>query len=431
MQDNKNGILIICPSMWPEMNSWGETQRMYYLANDLSLHGWKVYTAAPGFTGSRKADQREKSYESYFFGDYKSAAMIQGEENQKGRGGVCQHIQHIRSMAAGLLIPMINWIYNEPDSLQGIYKQLWIWKYQKEIDKLIGQLKVGTVIISVPAFVLVKLGKRIRKKFPNIKIVYDYRDAWHLWNRKRNLAYFTERKYLSYADRVVGFSDEFSREMVRVMKVPEGKMATVYNGFSEKDWKRFEESFVNEKRRDGKLRLTFAGNITLLDRKDNFRNPCKLIEAVKAFDQVELYFVGIKDPRAGTVEKNIHYIGNVSQEESFKYMKMSDVLVSIHNAQDDSGKYIISGKFYDYMRSGKVIWHIGSPQDLMTKMVQRYQLGIWCENKEDKLKEVIERLLQCMEKGCLEKMRTCNQKELIKFSRENQNQQYVAVLCEK
>lgn len=428
MQDDKYKILIICPSMWPEMNSWGETQRMYYLANYLSLRGWDVYTVAPGFEGNRKSDQREKKYVSYFLGGYKSTAVIQGEENQRSRGSI---YKNIRGLAARLLIPMIDWFYNEPDSLQGIYKQLWIWKYQKEIDRLIQRLKVGTVIVSVPAFVLVKLGKRIRKKFPGIKIVYDYRDAWHLWNKKRNLAYFREKKYLFYADRVVGFSDEFSKEMVRVMKVPDEKISTVYNGFSERDWKRFEESFTSEERKDGKLRLIFTGNITLLDRKDNFRNPCRLIEVAKAFDQVELYFVGVKDARVGTIEKNIHYIGNVSQEESFKYMKMSDVLINIHNAQDDSGKYIISGKFYDYMRSGRIIWHIGVSQDLMTKMIQKYKLGIWCENRKDELEKVIKRLLWCMEMGCLEEMRTCSQKELIKFSRENQNQKYADILCEK
>ena len=49
MRDKKNKILIICPSMWPKMNSWGETQRMYYLANCLAQHGWEVYTVSPKF----------------------------------------------------------------------------------------------------------------------------------------------------------------------------------------------------------------------------------------------------------------------------------------------------------------------------------------------------------------------------------------------
>ena len=39
MTDVRPHILILCPSMWPRMRSWGETQRMYYLACFLSEHG--------------------------------------------------------------------------------------------------------------------------------------------------------------------------------------------------------------------------------------------------------------------------------------------------------------------------------------------------------------------------------------------------------
>lgn len=413
--------------MWPEMNSWGETQRMYYLANYLALHGWEVYTAAPGYKNSGKTDQREKKYISYFFGTYKNVVISQKEQEQNSKRIICKHIH---SLLTKFLIPMINWVYNEPDSLGAVYKQLWIWKYQKEITNLIDRLKVRTVLISVPAFVLVKLGKRIYRGFPEVKLVYDYRDAWHLWNGKKNLAYFLEKRYLSYADQVVGFSDDFSRAMRQVMGISEKKIATVYNGFSEKDWARFENSFIYEKEKRKKLRLAFIGNITLLDRKDNFRNPHKLIEAVNIFDNVELYFVGIKDVQADRTEKNVYYIGNVSQEESFKYMKMSDVLISIHNAQDDSGKYIISGKFYDYMRSGKVIWHIGNCQDLMTKMIQKYKLGVWCENEKDRLGETLAELVQCWKEECLQEKRTCKINEILNFSRENQNKRYADILCE-
>lgn len=423
----KNTILIICPSMWPEMNSWGETQRMYYLANYLALHGWEVYTAAPGYKNSGKTDQREKKYISYFFGTYKNVVISQKEQEQKSKRII---YKHIHSLLAKFLIPVINWVYNEPDSVGAVYKQLWIWKYQKEITNLIDRLKVRTVLISVPAFVLVKLGKRICRGFPEVKLVYDYRDAWHLWNGKKNLAYFLEKRYLFYADQVVGFSDDFSRAMRQVMGISEKKIATVYNGFSEKDWARFENSFIYEKEKRKKLRLAFIGNITLLDRKDNFRNPHKLIEAVNIFDNVELYFVGIKDVQADRTEKNVYYIGNVSQEESFKYMKMSDVLISIHNAQDDSGKYIISGKFYDYMRSGKVIWHIGNCQDLMTKMIQKYKLGVWCENEKDKLGETLAELVQCWKEERLQEKRTCKINEIRNFSRENQNKRYADILCE-
>lgn len=425
MREKNNKIMIICPSMWPKMNSWGETQRMYYLSNYLSQHGWEVYTVSPGFGESSGNSEREKYYKSCFLGVYKSAGIPQKEQDNKRKSIG----QSVRNLAAGVLMPMIDWVYNEPDSLQGIYKQLWVWKYEKKIYQLIDERKVGTVIISVPAFILVKLAKGIHKKFPDIKIIYDYRDSWHLWNRKKNLAYYREKKYLSYADQVIGFSHAFSNAMVQIMGVPESKMGTVYNGFSEKDWKKFEQKFHYEnKEKRRKLRLAFVGNITLLDRKDNFRNPCNLIEVVNSLDEVELYFVGIKDSRVGTVDKNVHYIATVSQEESFQYMMTSDVLVNIHDTQDDSGKYMITGKFFDYMRSGKVMWHIGAPETLMVQMIQEYQLGIWCENSKEALRNSLIGLIQRWQENSIDQMRNGSIEQIGKFSRENQNKQYSEII---
>ncbi len=40
-------LIIICPSMWPDMNLWGETQRMYYLANYLAEWGWQITVISP------------------------------------------------------------------------------------------------------------------------------------------------------------------------------------------------------------------------------------------------------------------------------------------------------------------------------------------------------------------------------------------------
>lgn len=68
MRDKKNKILIICPSMWPKMNSWGETQRMYYLANCLAQHGWEVYTVSPKFKEKEEEPKREKNIHVIFWG---------------------------------------------------------------------------------------------------------------------------------------------------------------------------------------------------------------------------------------------------------------------------------------------------------------------------------------------------------------------------
>ncbi len=48
MADN-NSVLIIAPEIPPRANSWGGSQRMYYLADMLERQGRNVITISPGF----------------------------------------------------------------------------------------------------------------------------------------------------------------------------------------------------------------------------------------------------------------------------------------------------------------------------------------------------------------------------------------------
>ena len=343
--------------------------------------------------------------------------------------GITRLFQCVRKVAAKMLTPIINWIYNEPDCLEGIYKQFWMAKYRKNIVELIEKYKITTVLISVPAFACLKLGKIIKKKYGNIKLIYDYRDPWHLWNMKKNIAYCKEKRYLKYADKIIGFSDVFVQDMKAVFGIEDSRIHTVTNGFSEEDWREFEKKCQNKnKETRRKLRLTYTGNMILLDRKNNFRNPNKLIEVVQKYEDIEVYLVGVRDVKAGTVDKNIHYIGNVEQKESFDYMVNSDVLISLHDMEDCSARYIVSGKFYDYMRSGRPICHIGSKQSLMSQMIEKFHLGVYCENDINEIEMMFEELLNCWKNGKLDTLRNCNGQMIGLYAREYQNSIYNDVL---
>lgn len=426
MQGINNRILIICPSMVPKMDSWGATQRMYYLANDFAERGWEVYTVSPEYEKSQVEVQRQIKYNYIYMGFSANSETIPLTGNISWKQKIVKFVRRTVSLFA---MPIVNWIYNEPNCYEGIYKQIWAEKYKSGICELISNKEIETVIVSVPTFSLLRLGKIIRKANPKVRIIYDYRDPWHLWNLKKNLAYYREKKSLIYADKIVGVSETFTQDMKKTFGIADSKTYTIFNGYSERDWKRFEEKDIYINKRE-KLRLTFTGNMTLLDRKDNYRNPNKLIKIVKKYKDVELFLVGVQNHRTGTVDENIHYVGSVQQEESFKYMVESDVLISIHDVEDSSERYIVSGKFYDYMRSGRPIWHIGGENSLMTQMVRKYKLGIFCRNEEDKLEETIISLLDDWKKGRLDTIRDCDIQKIEMYSREYQNKLYNDLLIQ-
>ena len=62
-------LIIICPSMWPDMNLWGETQRMYYLANYLAEWGWQITVISPSYDVDKKnLEIRQKKYKNLYLG---------------------------------------------------------------------------------------------------------------------------------------------------------------------------------------------------------------------------------------------------------------------------------------------------------------------------------------------------------------------------
>lgn len=208
-------ILIICPSMWPEMNFWGETQRMYYLANHLSQKGWRVFTVSPGYIRKNNTEKKEKHYTEFFLGHKIPAGTLQSEK-ESGLHGAGMKLRELVFTLAG---PAVQWFYNEPNCYEGISKQLWMLRYQKAVFELIKKEDIRSVLVSIPAFVLMKFGPDIKKRFPQVRVIYDYRDPWFLWNKKKGPARRREKKYLSYADKVIGFSRIFSTDLALAMDI--------------------------------------------------------------------------------------------------------------------------------------------------------------------------------------------------------------------
>ena len=423
-------LIIICPSMWPDMNLWGETQRMYYLANYLAEWGWQITVISPSYDVDKKnLEIRQKKYKNLYLGSPIKKAGGGGASGPLPRNGkwksVKRHISNILNKCS-------EWFYGEPDFIEVNKKNMWIRKNRNEICRYIDKEGVQKVIISMPGFTFMQLGKRIKKACEHVRLFYDYRDPWYLWMHKKNPAYYRERYYLGFADKVVGFSEKFRIDMIKEMGIAPHKIYTVYNGYSEQAWEEFEKRKIPVQDKgpvSEKLILTYTGSMSLKNKKNNYRNPANLIEAVRELPDVELYLVGISKIQKEIVEGNIHYIGEVTQQKSFWHMQQSDVLISIHDTEDRSGEYLISGKFYDYMRSGRTILHIGKENSLMAEFVNKYHLGDVCQNHTDSLRKKILELANRKKEGKLIRESSFEQ-DISRYARDYQNDIYRQIIDE-
>ena len=164
-------LIIICPSMWPDMNLWGETQRMYYLANYLAEWGWQITVISPSYDVDKKnLEIRQKKYKNLYLGSPIKKAGGGGASGPLPRNGkwksVKRHISNILNKCS-------EWFYGEPDFIEVNKKNMWIRKNRNEICRYIDKEGVQKVIISMPGFTFMQLGKRIKKACGHVRLFYD------------------------------------------------------------------------------------------------------------------------------------------------------------------------------------------------------------------------------------------------------------------
>ena len=87
-------IIIICPSMWPKMSMWGETQRMFYLANYLAGQGYEIIVISPAYETNRKiSDAREQRYRNIYLGTIKRTGKPGQAVTTLTRDGILRKIK--------------------------------------------------------------------------------------------------------------------------------------------------------------------------------------------------------------------------------------------------------------------------------------------------------------------------------------------------
>ncbi len=363
----KDNILIIAKVMLPYSSSFGSCQRIYYLANYLEEKGFHVTVMAEKTGNVNKIlNGMERKYESHWL--EKKTCLIDGVSN------------------TGLAKKISCEIFNEIYESTAFQHYIWRALNTSEILAYIKKKKIQTVIISGPYFSVFGLCGKIKQRYRNVKVVLDYRDPWNLFNNGHGIASILEYRNIRKCDKVVCFSEDFQRDMQKRFPSEAGKYEVVYNGFYEKAWDRIEIEHTYHKR----MVLKYIGGISFPAGKDSPTNPKKLIDAflnVCSGRDMELQFIGVgkltREMRM--VEKKskgkIRFYTSVTVLESLRQMADADGLIVIYNAGNQSDRYMITGKFFDYLRSGKIIISIGKAKSTINKFIGKEGIGFSCENQ--------------------------------------------------
>lgn len=314
-----------------------------------------------------------------------SSSANHSKQPQPARAG-----NPIRRLLADLLLP---------DPQVG-----WLPFATRAACSIIRRRGIDAVLITVPPFSSSMLVSRLRKAFPSLPIVLDFRDEWlqstidlvsfNSNARAREVASRCERAAVTDATRVVCVTEAAVRAVrSRYPEIDPERFVCVPNGYDRAPQPASAPEI--DETSDHTVTLTYTGTIY------GTTDPTQLVEAVLSLPEamrsrLRLRFIGhIETPAyRATLERlggQVELLGFIPQAEALRALETTDyVLLITHDPIN------VAAKLYDYISSGKPILAAVHPEGDVRRILEQTQTGWWADGSDSHaiaalLQEAIER----------------------------------------
>lgn len=380
MEDKK---ILIITYYWPPAGGPG-VQRWLKFAKYLPEFGWKpiIYTpenpSYPLLDESLMKDVPEdlEIVRTKIWEPYQLAEKL-NKSNKKFKAGQFD-VGSNQSWKSKLSI----WVRGNffiPDA-----RVFWVQPSVKFLEQYLKINNIETIVTSGPPHSMHLTGLNLKKKFPDLKWIADFRDPW------------TEISYYKHL-KLTKKSDKKHRQLEsEVFKTADITLATSYtdaenfrknganafcitNGFDETD---SSQTLRSSNSQSQKFTLSYIGVL------EQLRNPENLWKALDNLvktnsdlaENFNLKFVGrIDDKILEVIEKSslkdhIQNLGYVSHDKAVDEMAKSSLLL-ITNFPNESSKGIIPGKIFEYLATGKQIISFGPNEADVAKILDETKAG--------------------------------------------------------
>jgi glycosyltransferase involved in cell wall biosynthesis len=268
----------------------------------------------------------------------------------------------------------------------------WLPILTRAARRIVKHRNIDLVLITGAPYSNYLLAERLRRKFPKLAIVLDFRDEWlatsfdvasfqfSMSERAREFAIQAEANAVKSATAVVAVTEAVRREMQgRYPHEPESKFHHIPNGF---DATRMQTSANSPASRpEGKIIVTYVGSVY------TSTEPTTLVQALQSLppevaSRFKLRFIGhIEEPRyrEALLELGdmVELKGFMPQHEALKLVDETDyVLLVSHDRLN------ISAKFYDYIGAGKPMLACVHPDGDIRILLEKLRAGWWADSHD-------------------------------------------------
>lgn len=259
-------------------------------------------------------------------------------------------------------------------------------------SQIIKKEKITNIIVSGSPFTCFHMGYKLKKKYPHIKWIADYRDDWtttELVNRNIGLDAVlfkmeqkSEKKWLSNAAFFTTVSDYYVKKIAKFTGLQGFELI---NGFGEelKDLKAIQLD-------KSRFEITYNGSLYSTQKIEPFLIAAKKV--INRFENqihIQLNFpgLGFDLTQAKRVELALkgyegHYTitERIQREEVIKIQHKSNILLMIAH---QGLKGIPSSKLYEYVGLKKPVLLYPNDNDIIEKTLKDCSLDIICEDEMD------------------------------------------------
>ncbi|MDQ3266622.1 MAG: glycosyltransferase [Myxococcota bacterium] len=264
-----------------------------------------------------------------------------------------------------------------------------VWRpfAERAAARLIQEEGYDTVLVTAPPFSSFCIGNALKRRFPHITLVSDFRDDWFGFylngvdsmasEEKRQNAVEIEKETVELSDLVVAVTDATRDDIrARYPAQPESKFQVIPNGYDPEAVPKVPPAQT----RSDRMVITYVGTVY---------KPCSPRYFLDALDQVQDEIRGKIEVRfvGRVIDEEKHFLENrkaqltqtgfVAQDVALRNMAESDYLLLVI---DDP--QTLSGKLFEYLATGKPILALTPPDSESAKLVRKVKSGVICQPRD-------------------------------------------------
>ena len=425
--------VLIITYYWPPSGGAG-VQRWLKFVKYLREFGWEpvIYTPSnPEFpviddTLSKDIPEGIEVIRTPIWEPYAFYRRITGKKSTvKINSGFLNH-----KRSPGLFEKLSVWVRGNlfiPDA-----RKFWIRPSVRFLNKYLREHHIDAIVSTGPPHSMHLIAKALKEQL-NIPWMADFRDPW------TDIDYYKDMKISAYADKKHKSLELETIKGCNAMVVVSSDMKVNYermggnsvnlitNGFDTEDMD------LQNVVRDTKFSISHIGTLPpSLNLKGLWQALADLSETLPDFrNNLEIKLIGkvdnsiTDDITTFNLANQFTGIEYVTHDKAALLMKQSAILLLAINKDSPNAKGILTGKFFEYLASGRPIFAIGPPDGDLSAILEASEAGYISEYND--LEGIKKTVLMLYEKYLSNDLNHCP-KGIEKYSRRNLTSELAGVL---